>query len=73
MRAGISAVGEAKDGRDTVDPAAQLIEAVRIVAPGDLLIAPAVTKRLIETFILPAPSSSPPPELQHLTPQEPEV
>ena len=37
-------------------PAEQLIEAVRIVARGDALIAPAVTRRLVEAFIRTAPA-----------------
>ena len=36
-------------------PPEQLIDAVRIVADGDALIAPAVTRRLIESFIRTAP------------------
>jgi DNA-binding NarL/FixJ family response regulator len=54
-------------------PPEQLIAAVRIVAAGDALIAPAVTKRLIESFIRTAPPNSPPAELQNLTPREVEV
>ena len=36
-------------------PPEQLIDAVRVVARGDALIAPAVTRRLIERFIRTAP------------------
>lgn len=54
-------------------PPEQLIEAVRVVAGGEALIAPAVTKRLIESFIRTAPPSSPPAELAELTPREAEV
>jgi DNA-binding NarL/FixJ family response regulator len=54
-------------------PPEQLIAAVRIVADGDALIAPAVTKRLIENFIRTAPPHSPPAELGHLTAREVEV
>ena len=54
-------------------PPEELIAAVRIVAEGDALIAPAVTKRLIENFIRAAPPSSPSAELQDLTPREAEV
>lgn len=50
-----------------------LIEAVRVVARGDGLIAPAVTKRLIEQFVRTAPPSTPPAELSDLTPREVEV
>jgi len=50
----------------------QLVEAVRAVARGDALIAPSVTRRLIERFV--ERSLSPiPPELDELTPRELEV
>ncbi|MDQ3722899.1 MAG: response regulator transcription factor [Actinomycetota bacterium] len=51
----------------------QLIAAIRIIAGGDALIAPAITKRLIEQFARTAPASTPPPELDELTPREFEV
>ena len=54
-------------------PPEQLIAAVRIVADGDALIAPAVTRRLIENFIRTAPPDTPPAELGHLTAREVEV
>jgi len=50
-----------------------LIAAVRVVAAGDGLIAPTITKRLIEQFARTAPPSAPPPELEELTPREVEV
>jgi DNA-binding NarL/FixJ family response regulator len=50
-----------------------LIAAVRVVARGDGLIAPTVTKRLIEQFVRTAPPSTPPAELDDLTPREVEV
>jgi DNA-binding NarL/FixJ family response regulator len=50
-----------------------LIAAVRVVARGDGLIAPTVTKRLIEQFVRTAPPSTPPAELADLTPREVEV
>jgi DNA-binding NarL/FixJ family response regulator len=50
-----------------------LIAAVRVVAGGDALIAPTVTKRLIEHFIRTAPPATPPAELSDLTPREVEV
>jgi DNA-binding NarL/FixJ family response regulator len=50
-----------------------LIAAVRVVAGGDGLIAPTITKRLIEQFARAAPPTTPPPELQSLTPREVEV
>ena len=50
-----------------------LVAAVRVVARGDALIAPAITKRLIEQFARTAPPNAPPPELETLTPREAEV
>jgi DNA-binding NarL/FixJ family response regulator len=54
---------------------AQLVEAVRVVAAGDALLAPAVTRRLLERFAgtLPERGSGPPPALQMLTERELEV
>jgi DNA-binding NarL/FixJ family response regulator len=54
-------------------PPEDLIAAVRVVARGDGLIAPTVTKRLIEQFVRTAPPSAPPAELADLTPREVEV
>lgn len=51
----------------------QLIAAVRVVAAGDALIAPAITKRLIAQFARTAPSSTAPAVLDELTPREVEV
>ena len=51
----------------------ELIAAVRVVAAGDALIAPAITKRLIEQFALSAPPAVPPEGLDELTPRELEV
>lgn len=51
----------------------QLIAAVRVVAGGDALIAPAITKRLIEQFARAAPPRIPPAALQELTPRELEI
>ena len=50
-----------------------LVAAVRVVAAGDALIAPTITKRLIEQFARTAPPAAPPPELAELTPREVEV
>jgi DNA-binding NarL/FixJ family response regulator/class 3 adenylate cyclase len=50
-----------------------LIAAVRVVAAGDGLIAPTITKRLIEQFARTAPPGAPPAELESLTPREVEV
>ncbi|MEU9143216.1 response regulator transcription factor [Streptomyces sp. NPDC048349] len=55
--------------------AAELIEAVRTVARGEGLIAPAVTRRLIAEFAAPASPARPtaPPALETLTRREREV
>jgi DNA-binding NarL/FixJ family response regulator len=52
----------------------QLAEAVRVAAAGDALLAPAITRRLIEEFVRrPPPGSGPPAELSELTERELEV
>ena len=53
----------------------QLADAVRTVARGDALLAPAITRRLIEEFVRrPPPGASPPPPgLDQLTDRESEV
>jgi len=38
-----------------------ILAAIRVVAAGDALIAPSVTRRLIEQFARPAPAPAPPP------------
>ena len=54
-------------------PPEDLVTAIRVVAGGDALIAPAITKRLIERFARSAPPGTPPPGLELLTPREREV
>ena len=56
------------------EPPEQLLDAVRIVAAGDALLAPSITRRLIEEYArsLPPPAESPP-GLDELTPREREV
>ena len=55
-------------------PRDQLVGAVRTVAAGDALLAPALVRRLIEDFVRrPAPGARPPPELDALTEREREV
>jgi DNA-binding NarL/FixJ family response regulator len=55
-------------------PTDQVVEAVRVVAGGDALIAPSVTRRLIDEFARrPRPESVPAPELEELTGREREV
>ena len=52
-------------------PATQLVSGVRTIAGGDALLAPAITRRLIEEFT--GPPAEPPPGLDALTPRELEV
>jgi DNA-binding NarL/FixJ family response regulator len=53
-------------------PIEQLVTAVRVVAEGDALIDPSVTRRLIEEFAR-RPAAAPPPALDELTSREREV
>jgi DNA-binding NarL/FixJ family response regulator len=54
--------------------AAELVHAVRVVAAGDALLAPSVTRRLIEDFTrVPRGASPPPTALAALTSRETEV
>ena len=54
-------------------PPEQLIDAIRVLAAGEALLAPSVTRRLIEAFARLRPSASPPTGLDELTPRELEV
>jgi DNA-binding NarL/FixJ family response regulator len=55
-------------------PPRQLAEAVRTVAAGDALLAPSVTRRLVEQFVRrPPPGTRVPPGLEELTERELEV
>jgi DNA-binding NarL/FixJ family response regulator len=56
-------------------PAEQLAEGVRTVARGDALLAPSITRRLVEEFARAAPAAppAPPPGLDELTTRELEV
>lgn len=55
-------------------PPARLIEAVRLVASGEALLAPTITRRLIEDYVRrPPPGARSPKELEHLTDRELEV
>jgi DNA-binding NarL/FixJ family response regulator len=57
----------------SVEPA-ELAHAVRVVAAGDALLAPTITRRLLERFLhLPPPGSAPPRGLGELTARELEV
>jgi DNA-binding NarL/FixJ family response regulator len=55
----------------------QLVAAVRLVAAGDALLAPSITRRLVERFARPTPTPMPtlpgPAELESLTAREREV
>jgi DNA-binding NarL/FixJ family response regulator len=52
----------------------ELVAAVRVVAAGEALLAPSVTRRLLEEFARrPAPERPPPASLDALTPREREV
>ena len=52
---------------------AQLVEAVRVVAAGEALLAPTVTRRLLDHFAGQLPGAKPPPELARLTERELEI
>ncbi|HEX2771133.1 MAG TPA: response regulator transcription factor [Micromonosporaceae bacterium] len=55
-------------------PRATLIQGVRTVAAGEALLAPTITRRLIERFVTqPSPAQTPPPELAELTDRERDV
>ena len=57
-------------------PPEQLVAAIRVVASGDALLSPAITKRVIEEFIRRPPSTIPPelpPKVAELTARELEV
>jgi DNA-binding NarL/FixJ family response regulator len=55
-------------------PPERLIDGIRAVANGDALLAPSITRRLIEEFVRSGPAtSSPPPALDELTARELEV
>ena len=55
-------------------PPEQLVAGIRTIATGDSLLAPSITRRLIEGFInRPAPGARDAPDLQDLTPRELEV
>jgi DNA-binding NarL/FixJ family response regulator len=51
----------------------QLVAAVRLVTTGDALLAPSITRRLVERFARPAAPAPPPAEVASLTPREREV
>jgi DNA-binding NarL/FixJ family response regulator len=60
-------------------PPPDLLSAIRAVASGDAVVAPSVTRRLLDTFLphLPSPGHAPgagvPPEVDYLTTREREI
>jgi DNA-binding NarL/FixJ family response regulator len=54
-------------------PAAQLVTAIRVVAEGDALLAPSITRRLITEFARQPAATAQLDELKELTPRELEV
>jgi DNA-binding NarL/FixJ family response regulator len=54
-------------------PPEELVAAVRVVASGEALLAPSVTRRLIEEFARRPEAPAPPRELEELTDREREV
>jgi DNA-binding NarL/FixJ family response regulator len=54
-------------------PAQQLATGVRMIAAGEALLAPSITRRLIEEFAATPEAAPPPPGLDELTPRELEV
>ncbi len=54
-------------------PADQLVTAIRVVAAGEALLAPSITRRLIEEFSRRPPSTARPAELEALSPRELDV
>jgi DNA-binding NarL/FixJ family response regulator len=56
-------------------PPEQLVDAIHVVANGDALLSPVITRRVIEEFVRRPPDSvrKPAPELEELTPRELEV
>jgi DNA-binding NarL/FixJ family response regulator len=56
-------------------PPEQLVDAIMVIARGDALLAPSITRRVIEEFVRRPPASArkPPPELGELTAREREM
>jgi DNA-binding NarL/FixJ family response regulator len=54
-------------------PPEDLVGAVRVVAAGDSLLSPNITRRLVEEFCKQPATHQPPKELEQLTPREREV
>jgi len=56
-------------------PPEQLVDAIHVVANGDALLSPTITRRLIEEYVRRPPDGArqPPPGLAQLTPRESEI
>jgi DNA-binding NarL/FixJ family response regulator len=54
-------------------PPEQLVAGIRMVSTGDALLAPSVTRRLIEQFTAPRAAPRSPPGMERLSPREQEV
>jgi len=54
-------------------PPERLLAAIRTVASGDTLLAPDVTRRLVEAYVAPPRPERPPPDLAALTARETEI
>lgn len=55
-------------------PPEHLVDGIRVIARGDSLLAPSVTRRVIEQYVrLPAHAPTPPPAVESLTDREREV
>jgi DNA-binding NarL/FixJ family response regulator len=54
-------------------PPEQLVAGIRVVANGDSLLSPSVTRRLIESFVHDHAFAPTPPQLEELTPREREI
>jgi DNA-binding NarL/FixJ family response regulator len=54
-------------------PPEQLVAGIRVVANGDSLLSPSVTRRLIESFVRDHAYAPKPPQLEELTPREREI
>jgi DNA-binding NarL/FixJ family response regulator len=56
-------------------PPEQLVDAIMVIARGDALLSPSITRRVIEEFVRRPPASArrPPPELAELTAREREM
>jgi DNA-binding NarL/FixJ family response regulator len=54
-------------------PPEQLVDGIRTVMSGESLLSPAITRRIIETYLAHPPGNASPPGLDSLTPREQEI